>query len=43
MLIIDKTKDHFIVHFCSGAEVVQQSYKQEVCEEMMGHRKKHVS
>ena len=43
MLIIDETKDHFVVHFCSGAGVVQQSYKRKLCEEMMGHHKKHVS
>ena len=36
-------KDCFVVCFCGGAKVVQQSYRQEVCEEMMGAHKKHES
>ena len=36
-------KDCFVVCFCGGAKVVQQSYKREVCEEMMGPHKKRCS
>ena len=43
MLIIDGTKDHFIVQFCGGKEGGQQWYKREVCKEMMGHHKKQAS
>ena len=43
MLIFDETKDCFIVRFCVGKEGGQQSYKQEVSEEMMGHCKKQAS
>ena len=43
MLIIDGTKDHFIIQFCGGKEGGQQWYKREVCKEMMGHHKKQAS